>query len=182
MASMIMGSLQTREDADVVIADLEEMGYTPADISVISEGSGETVTETNRDEGETFGETITEGASKGALTGAAIGGVAGLLAGAGVFPALAGILIGGPIAVALGLTGVAASTLSGAATGALAGGLVGALVSLGVPEDTARFYEQAVQSGGVVLGITVRDLETADRVREIMEVHGANEIVEVDVE
>ena len=46
------------------------------------------------------------------------------------------------IAAALGLTGVAATTVSGALTGALAGGLIGALTGLGFTKEDAELYQR----------------------------------------
>ena len=104
-----------------------------------------------------------------------IGGVAGLLAGVGVVPALAGIMIGGPIAAALGLAGAAALTVSGAVTGAVAGGLIGGLTKLGLSHEDAEYYDRAVESGSVVIGVPVSD-ENEDAVRNVLEDYQGEDI------
>lgn len=173
MSKMILGGFGDRNDADRAIQELETKDYSTDDISVITQ-------ETKKVPAE-MGDRVdsAEGAASGAATGGAIGGLAGLLAGAGVFPALAGLLIGGPIAAALGLTGVAATTISGAVTGALAGGLLGALTDLGVNEETARAYNTTVEEGGVIVAVAVPDDEVAV-VQTVIEAHGASDVTTID--
>jgi hypothetical protein len=76
------------------------------------------------------------------------------------------------------LTGAAATTAAGAITGALAGGLLGALTSLGLPEDRARMYEERIKSGGVLLGVEVRE-EKAEEVTNVLSSEGAADITRV---
>ncbi len=99
--------------------------------------------------------------------------------GAIAIPGIGGLLIGGPLAAALGLTGAAAATVSGAVTGALAGGLVGGLVGLGVPEETAKVYENRIREGGVLIAVAAR--EGDDEAHAVLEEHGADEIRNVMV-
>lgn len=168
MADMIMAAFPSGSRADAAIDELASLGYAAKDISVI--GSEDRTAKES--EGAN---SVLSGAAEGAATGGIIGGIAGLLAGAGVIPALAGLLIGGPIAALLGATGIAATTISGAVTGAAAGGLVGALINLGVPEETAQYYETTVREGGVVVGVPVRD-GNEEEVRTVLDRYGAREI------
>lgn len=150
MIKTIIGIYAEREYAERGIRKLEEKGFVPQDISIIMK---------DREEGKKLasdtGASVAGGAASGAATGAVIGGIAGLLVGIGAIaiPGFGAILIGGPIAAALGLTGAAATTTTGAATGALAGGLLGMLVSLGIPEDEARTYEERIREGGILLAV-----------------------------
>lgn len=169
MDTMLLAAFDDRESADRAVQALEEAGYEPTNISVI--------TKDNKDQASEALADTTEGAVAGATTGGALGGLAGLLAGAGVFPALAGLFIGGPIAVALGLTGMAATAVSGVVTGAAAGGLIGALSGLGLEQDIAQEYEEVVNSGGVLLGVPQQ--EGAQDPRTILSEHGAASISEV---
>jgi uncharacterized membrane protein len=171
MAQMVMGAFDSREHADMAIDQLEELGYTTKDISVITKDNK--VAET-----KSLGHEMADGAVSGAATGTAIGGVAGLLAGVGIFPALAGLLIGGPIAVALGATGVVAATVSGAVTGAVAGGLIGALVNLGVPEESAKYYDTTINEGGVVVAVPARDGDVSEA-KMVLEEHHAMQVTTV---
>jgi hypothetical protein len=175
MGKMLMGAFERPEQADRALRELEEHGYTPEEISAISSS--------NQYEGKGYehtGNEMASSAASGALTGGVIGGLAGLLAGVGVFPALAGLFVGGPIAAALGLAGAAATTAAGAVTGAAAGGLIGALTHMGVPQETAQTYDEMVKNGGVVLGLSGHD-EMTDEARDILERNGAQNVHRIDM-
>jgi len=173
----ILAVFEDRKNAEDAINDLESHGYNPKDISIMLNDSKD------RDViVENTGASVADGTVGGATTGAVVGGLAGLLIGVGAIaiPGIGALLIGGPIAAALGLTGAAAATVSGAATGALAGGLLGALVSLGVPEEKARVYEDRVKAGGILVAVPA----SADRVNEVKETfedYHAKDIDAVDI-
>ncbi len=88
-------------------------------------------------------ETHKERAAASIERGALVGGVAGLLAGVGsvLLPGIGAILAIGPLA----------SAIAGTAVGAGAGALVGSLVGMGVDEDRAHSYAEAVRRGGILL-------------------------------
>jgi len=75
------------------------------------------------------------------ITGGVVGGLAGAGAAALFIPGL-GLAIAG---------GLLAATLGGAAIGGIAGGFLGAFTHIGVPEHTARYYEQEVKAGNTVV-------------------------------
>lgn len=168
MTETIIAVFPNRTDAESVLARLESAGFNPKDMSLIVKDTRETVTTTN---------TPAEGAVSGATTGGLIGGLAGLLVGIGAIttPGLGAVLIGGPIAAALGLTRAAASTVTGALTGAVAGGLIGTLTGFGVPEDVARDYENVIRLGGVLLAVPATD-QTRDQVRQVLQENNAEQI------
>ena len=174
MAKMMLAAFDDQTKADRAISKLEDRGYMPEQISVISNN------QKYQSEGHTDTEDAMGSAGRGAATGGVIGGLAGLLAGVGVVPALAGLFIGGPIVGALGLAGIAATTAAGAVTGAAAGGLIGALTKAGVSKDTATSYDKMVREGGVVLGLTGND-EMTDEARDILDDNGAQDISFVDM-
>ncbi|MBU6389243.1 DUF1269 domain-containing protein [Patescibacteria group bacterium] len=163
MAQMLIAAFPTHASADSAVHELEALGYTPADLSIITQN-------THTEVHQSTDENPPEGAISGAVAGGAVGGLAGLLASAGIVPALAGMLIGGPIAAAL-----AATAISGAATGALAGGLIGAFVQLGVPEENARYYDTIVRAGGAVLVVPIHNGDEAE-VRTVLNSHEAQQI------
>lgn len=78
-----------------------------------------------------------------------MGGIAGAALGltALAIPGVGPVIAAGPIAAALGATGVAAS----------AGGLAGLLLGLGVTNDEAKTYATGVYDGGAVLAIHTDD-------------------------
>ncbi len=177
MAKTIFGIFNNRDDAEEAINRLKDQDYNPKDMSIVIRDTGEA-----RAMSEDMGANIGGGAVSGAATGGVIGAIAGLLIGVGAIavPGIGALLIGGPLAVALGLTGAAATTVSGALTGVLAGGLVGALVSLGIPENEARVYEERVKSGAILLAVPARDGEE-EEVRNIMEDTGATNVSTVSM-
>jgi uncharacterized membrane protein len=164
MVKTIVGSFDSFNEAHRVANDLRAAGFLDSDISIVANNaSGEYREDVRvRDTGNDASAT-----AKGAVTGAVVGGGAGLAA------SLAGLAIPGigPIIAA----GPIVATLAGAGTGAVAGGLIGGLVDLGVPENDAQYYAEAVRRGGAL--VTVRaDESRADEVTDILRSHGAIDI------
>ncbi|MDB5658608.1 MAG: hypothetical protein JWS10_1223 [Cypionkella sp.] len=93
------------------------------------------------------------GTATGAGIGAAIGGGAGLLTGLGLL-AIPGV---GPLVAA----GWFAATAVGAAGGALAGGAVGAIVDLGLSEEDAPVFSEAIRRGNVAVSVRFPESERA---------------------
>lgn len=151
-----------RTQADKAVSHIRKKGYEAQDISIIvKEGivKDEPVTSTATN--------TVEGMISGATAGGTLGALGGLLIGIGAIavPGVGVLLIGGPLAAALGLTGAAATAVSAAATGVAAGGLVGGLIGWGLPEETARVYEERVREGAIVLavsGVSSSDIPTVE--------------------
>lgn len=177
MTQVVIGVFKYQDDAEDALSELKDLGYEPNEISVIMKDIKEA-----REVQDKTGVHVAGGAASGAATGGAIGGILGLLVGIGALtiPGIGAILIGGPIAAALGLTGAAATTASGAVTGALAGGLLGALVGIGIPEDEAKEYVEDIKGGGVLLAVPVHDART-DEVKNIMENYKARGTRQLDL-
>jgi hypothetical protein len=162
--NFVLGIFSNRHDAEQAVKRLEDSGYSPKEISIIVKD------EAVREElVQSTGANVVEGIAQGVTTGGVVGGLVGLLVGLGAItiPGLGALLIGGPLAAALGLGGAAATTVSAAATGALAGGVIGALVGLGIPEETARYYEEQLKEGAVLLAVSPKDTFTETQVRQI---------------
>jgi hypothetical protein len=85
----------------------------------------------------------------GLTIGAALGGLAGIAVGAatGTVPLL--------IAGAAGLSG-----------GSAAGGFLGAMLTRGEEKEMSNFYEQAVRSGRILVGVEVQGPEAEARLKE----------------
>jgi Heat induced stress protein YflT len=178
MKQLVFGAFKDAATANNAIESLKQQGYSASDISVITQDNREA-----QEMSDTTGAHVVSGAATGATTGGVIGALAGLLIGLGAIaiPGIGGVLIGGPLAAALGLTGAAATTVSGALTGALAGGIIGGLVGIGVPEDTARAYEETVKAGGVVLAVPAQS-ENDTMPEEILQRHNADQISKISVQ
>lgn len=172
MSTMILSLFQDRGLAEHTINELEARGYSPKEMSLVMKSQKDATYL----EHET-GADVAGGAATGATTGGIIGGIAGLLIGVGAIaiPGIGGILIGGPLAAAFGLSGAAATTASGALTGAVAGGLIGALMGLGVPKEEAHAYEEGIKQGGILLAVPAR-VGDEEEVYRVLEEHDATNI------
>lgn len=172
MDRMILGIFDNRSLAERAISDLHKLGYDSKDISIVMKDAQQ-ATKISHDTGAN----VAEGAISGVTTGGVLGALAGLLVGIGAIsiPGIGALLIGGPLAAAFGLGGAAATTVSGAVTGALAGGLVGALIGLGIPEEDARYYEDRIRAGAILVAVPAY-LESQDEVQEILEENGATQV------
>jgi uncharacterized membrane protein len=166
MQKTIVGSFDSFDHAYRVVDDLKRAGFLESDTSIIASNLDGSYKEDQRPAVRTT-EPETSTAAKGAVAGAVVGGGAGLAA------SLAGLAIPGvgPIIAA----GPIVATLAGAGTGAVAGGLIGGLVDLGVPEEHAEYYAEAVRRGGAI--VTVRtDEARSNEAAAIMREHGAFDI------
>jgi hypothetical protein len=136
----VVGLFRKTIGAERAIRDLKDAGFTDTEIGVLLRDPDEA----RRLTGET-GTLAGEGAAAGAVTGGVLGGLIGLLAGVGAL-AIPGV---GPLIAG----GALASTLAGVGAGAAVGGLVGALIGLGIPEEEARYYDRALQEGGILVSV-----------------------------
>lgn len=177
MAVTVIGMFKNQKDSENAIEELKDLGYDPREMSVVMKEVRQ-AQEVARNTGVNVGES----AATGATAGGVIGAIAGLLVGIGAItvPGLGPLLVGGPIATALGLTGAAATTTTGAVSGMLAGGLLGALVGLGIPKEEAQKYEEQIKAGGVLLAVPSRDARR-DEVKNSLSRHNASDIRQLDL-
>jgi len=169
----LLASFADVNQAATAFNTLTDGGFRAEDISLLAtESSREAFTEKTGDDDHTD-----IGVGEGALKGGVTGGLIGLLVSAVplAIVGLPSLIVIGPIAAALGLTGVAATTTTGATTGAVVGGLVGALDNLGIGEDSAKRYEETVKQGGVLLTVPIDDDNEGD-VRNQLSTLGANNV------
>lgn len=154
--STVVGVFDRRSDANEAIDDLVRAGFRNDQIGVVTSDS-QRPTSTTTDEAETR---AAESGVAGAIAGAGIGGLVGLGVLAGAIPVI------GPAIAA----GTLATILTNAAGGAAIIGIAGALMGWGVPEEHARFYEEEVYAGRIV--VTVHAEDRCPAARSIMESHG----------
>jgi hypothetical protein len=132
----VIGLFDDFMQAKNAAVELERMGVSPNDISVLANNETGNYISSGSEHG--MGHAVTRDAG----AGAEIGGVLGLLAGLSLF-AIPGL---GFIAGAGWLAGM----FTGAGIGAVAGGLVGMLTHLGVPATDAAYYNEGIRRGGVL--------------------------------
>src|SRR5215467_750694 len=161
MATLVTGLFPSRSTAERAIEDLVNYGYSRDDISLLM---------SDATRGREFALRMATKAPEGAATGATVGGVIGAVA--------AGLVALGVVAVpglALVAAGPVVATLAGLGAGAAAGGLTGALIGLGIPEHEARFYNEAIEKGGMLLGVYTHN-DRAAQARKILDAAGAEKL------
>ena len=168
MAKTVVGLFDNPTEAERVIQNLVDSGFSRDDISLVANNADNRYDFDLNDTGDTTGHPVAQEAGKGAEGGAIAGGIAGLLAGLGLV-AIPGI---GPVLAA----GWIGTTLAGAGIGAVAGGLIGSLVSLGIPEEQAHFYAEGIRRGGSLVIVRAAD----DRAEYAVDILRDNGAVDVD--
>lgn len=161
MSTLITGLFASRSAADNASEELLKSGFSQDDVSLL-------MSETTK--GREFAVKHSTKAPEGAATGATIGGVIGAIA--------AGLAAVGTLAVpglSLLAAGPVVAALTGLGAGAAAGGLTGALVGLGIPEHEAKFYDEELRQGGILLGVYAHD-DRAKLARDVMNAAGAEKV------
>lgn len=160
--STVIGLFEHSRDASALVDELQKEGFPKNQIGLVARH--EILKEHGID--------VSTGTTIGAVTGATTGGIAGLLIGLGalLIPGLQ-IVAAGEFLVAVG------ATVLGLAGGAIAGGLIGSLSGLGLSEERAHRYSEAVSAGHIM--VTVQTPQ--ERVQEVSEMMTRYSAVEVDV-
>jgi hypothetical protein len=163
MKASVYGIATTEGQADRIVRELQTLGFSNDDISVLFPDTRGT-----RDLGHEKHTKAPEGAATGAGTGGLVGGALGWLAGIGTLaiPGVGPFIAAGPILAAL----------SGAAVGATVGGLTGALIGMGIPEYEAKRYEGKLASGNILISVHCASREECGRAREVFERAGAEDV------
>lgn len=155
MTQTISTLFDSPTDAALAITELDRIGVSRDDISIIS------------NQENSYTEEVVKDAGTGAGIGAAIGGAGGLLAGLGLM-AIPGI---GPVVAAGWLVSTAAGAVAGAAAGSVAGGLIGAMTEAGVPSEDAEFYAEGIRRGGTLVSVRLDDDANGSQVRNVLQRH-----------
>jgi hypothetical protein len=92
----------------------------------------------------------------GGPTGGTAATLAPALAAAGTAALVPGLILAGPVAIAL---------IAAAAVG-ITGGLVGALTNWGIPKGRVEQYEQSVRDGNILIGVQARSEEDARQLQQ----------------
>lgn len=132
----VVGVFEIHQQAQAAVEKLLAAGVPKDRISVLA-NMGMTDT-------EDYTHSKNESVKGGLATGITWGGIGGLALGL-LALASPGILVAGPLALAL--------AAAGAGVGAIGGGIVGAMNQLGVPDDQANMYQAAVERGGTVVTV-----------------------------
>jgi len=167
MKKAVMCIVQRYDQAEAIVSQLQSVGFTPNDVSVLFPDKQGT-----KDFAHEHNTKAPEGAVAGAGTGGVLGGTIGLLAGIGALaiPGLGPFIAAGPLMAAL----------SGAALGAGVGGLTGALIGMGIPEIEARKYEGKVRGGNLLIAVHIETAEQRKRAEDVFKMARAEDISTID--
>jgi hypothetical protein len=138
-----------RASAELAYNAVTSRGYGTDDVNLVMSDATRKLHFARTGAQTELGSRASEGAGVGGVIGAGIGAVAAAFAAIGtslIVPGI-GLVIAGPIAAAL----------AGVGAGGLAGGLVGALVGWGMPEERLKHYQDAIEGGGILIGVKPRN-------------------------
>lgn len=161
MAKLVSGLFKSRADAERAVENLVDFGFMREDISLLM---------SDATRGREFRLAAATKAPEGTAAGATIGGAIGAIA--------AGLVALGVVAVpGIGLVaaGPVLAALAGLGAGAAAGGLTGALIGLGIPEHEAKFYNEEIGQGGILLGVYTHE-DRVEQAKNILHAAGANAV------
>jgi len=165
MAKTVVGVFDTISEAQRAVTDLTSAGFSRDDLSLVAGESDEAKSVIGGGQAGNEKSTAVPRAAAGAGIGAAAGILAGLVALA--IPGVGPVLAAGPLAATL---------LGGAAVGAATGGLIGAMTGVGIPEEHAHHYAEAVRRGSVLVMVNAPD-ERAQEAAEVMNRAGAIDVM-----
>lgn len=167
---IVIALFDRRADAERAVHDLKRAGFNNEQIGIATQDrAGDEESPNDRAATEEAPGWVLDERTEGPAEGAAVGAVTGGLMG-GLLGLISSILIPGLGPLVVG--GVLASTLMGMGLGAATGGLIGALVTMGVSEEEARYFESGLREGRTLL--TVADTRGAPEALAILERHGGD--------
>lgn len=151
MSTVVTGLYETPNRAAKAVEALESHGIPSDDISLLIGDNFDRDAFAVKTHSK-----LAKGVAAGATGGGALGAlVGGLTAVGAVATGGTGLLVAGPIVAAL----------AGAGTGATAGGVLGGLVGAAIPEHEVKHYEDALNKGSVLIGVTCDD--DSDELKDI---------------
>jgi hypothetical protein len=163
MKASVYCTTRTVEQAEHIVLQLKQAGFTSDDISALLPDRRGT-----RDFAHEHNTKAPEGATTGGVVGLGLGAGLGWLAGIGALaiPGVGPFIAAGPIMAALG----------GAAVGTATGGIIGALVGMGIPEFEAKRYDAKVREGSILISVHTESGNQRDAAREIFRANNADGI------
>ncbi len=150
---MVTGLFRDSESVERAYKVVSRRDYGTADINVVmSDETRRRYFSDDRQINTELGRKVAEGGELGGPMGGRIGTIIPALIAVGVvaLPGL-GLVLAGPLAVALAAAGAAGLTV----------GLIGALSDWGIPEERAKQYETGIRDGGILVGVKPRTHQDA---------------------
>jgi hypothetical protein len=167
-SKMVTSLFKDSESVERAYEVVRQRDYGTADINVVmSDDTRRRYFSDDRQINVELGRKVEEGGEMGGPIGGTIGTIIPALIAVGVvaLPGL-GLVLAGPVAVALAAAGVAGLT----------GGLIAALSDWGIPEERAKQYETSIHDGGILMGVRPRSDEDARHFEQQWEAIGAQHV------
>ena len=163
MKASVYCTTRTVEQAEHIVLELKQAGFTSDDISALLPDRRGT-----RDFAHEHHTKAPEGATTGGVVGLGLGAGLGWLAGIGALaiPGVGPFIAAGPIMAALG----------GAAVGTATGGIIGALVGMGIPEFEAKRYDAKVREGSILISVHTESSNQRDVAKDVFKRNNADDI------
>lgn len=163
MHTSVYGMARTPEQAEVILLELKQAGFTNNDISALLPDRRGT-----KDFAHEHNTKAPEGATAGGIAGLGVGAALGWLAGIGALaiPGAGPLIAAGPIMAAL----------SGAAVGTATGGVVGGLVGMGMPEFEAKRYDTKIREGNILISVHTENGKQKDVAKDVLKRNNADDI------
>ncbi len=152
-SKMVTGLFADSEGIERAYEIVSQRGYGTGDINVVmSDDTRRRYFGDDREINTDLGRKVAEGGELGGPIGGTIGTLIPALVAVGIvaLPGL-GLVLAGPVAVALAAAGASGLTF----------GLIAALSDWGIPEERAKQYEIGIHDGGILMGVTARSEEDA---------------------
>lgn len=165
---MVTGLFRDSESVERAYEVVSQRDYGTSDINVVmSDDTRRRYFSDDRQINIELGRKVEEGGEMGGPMGGTIGTLIPALIAVGVvaLPGL-GLVLAGPVAVALAAAGAAALTV----------GLIGALSDWGIPEERAKQYETGIRDGGILMGVRPRTDEDARHFKQQWEAIGGQHV------
>jgi len=154
------------DTANMAVKALVEDGFSRDDIGLAANNATGTYNNLTSD-GVAVTSTEDVSGGEGGSFGAVVGGITGAVVAlsAIVIPGVGPIIAAGPL---VALLGGATGAVVGGAAGAVTGGVAASLMHLGIPEDEAGHYVEAVRRGNAMVTVAVTNDEDATTVSNVL--------------
>ena len=167
-SKMVTGLFKDSQTVERAYDVVSQRGYGTADINVLmSDETRRGYFSDDRQVRTELGRKVEEGGEMGGPMGGTLGTIIPAVIAVGVvaLPGL-GLLLAGPVAVALAAAGAAGVTV----------GLIGLLGDWGIPEERAKEYETGIRDGGILMAVRPRSDEDAQHFKQQWEAIGGRHV------